>query len=214
MKKNRGLSKLAAMLGVVAMLVVTAAIAQEQQSTSQQASGTTGQSAQKASAGTSQDRDRGTTIVGATATDVFHPIRASKLIGMDVKNSSGEDLGEVEDVVMDTHGNVRCLALSFGGFLDIGDKLIAVPWSAMAIKSDREDRSDQHLVLNVDKNVLEKAPGFDEDNWPSATTSSFWMAVDKHYGTERRAYRGETGQQPQGQNKDTASTSSSGAQDR
>ena len=71
-----------------------------------------------------------------------------------------------------------------------------------------------------EKNVLEKAPGFDKDNWPSVTTNSFWMAVDKHYGTERRAYRGEAGTQQshdgnlQSRDKDTPSSSSTEKEDR
>lgn len=137
----------------------------------------------------------GVTVTG-TAAETFHPIRASKLVGMEVQNREGEKLGKVDDVVLDAQGHVRYVALSYGGFLGIGDKLFAVPWSAMTLKADQERVfTDHYLVVNVDKDVLKNAPGFDKDKWPDTASSSFWIAVDKHYGTERRAFRGETDRQ-------------------
>ena len=155
MKVTRSLAEVAATLTIVAVLVASVATAQEQRSTGQQATG----ESQRTQDSARQDQETGPLVVRAIATEAFHPIRASKLIGMDVQNTNGDDLGEVEDVVLDVHGNVRYLALSFGGFLNIGDKLIAVPWSAMALKSEREDRSDQHLVLNVGKERAGKGAG-------------------------------------------------------
>jgi hypothetical protein len=53
--------------------------------------------------------------------------------------------------------------LSFGGFLGMGNKLFAVPWRAFELKS-YEDTIQ--IILNVDKEVLKKAEGFDKDRLP------------------------------------------------
>lgn len=92
--------------------------------------------------------------------------KVSDVNGMEVRNPVGDKLGDVHDVVIDvTDGRIRYAALSFGGFLGIGDKLFAVPWNAMQLKYD-SDAEKYFFVLDVDKEMLERAPSFDQDNWP------------------------------------------------
>jgi sporulation protein YlmC with PRC-barrel domain len=94
--------------------------------------------------------------------NTFSALSASTLIGDNVKNPEGEDLGKIEEIMIDVqNGRVAYAVLSFGGFLGIGNKLFAVPWSAMTL-----DTEDEAFVLDVDKDTLEDAPGFDKDNWP------------------------------------------------
>lgn len=109
--------------------------------------------------------------------------RVSELIGLDVRNASNDDLGEIKDVVIDAQGGcIRYVALSSGGFLGIGDKLLAVPWQTFRIQ--REGDRDMFLVLNVDKQVLESAPSFDNDNWPNFADATWTRRIDTHYGVE------------------------------
>ena len=62
-------------------------------------------------------------------------MRASKLIGSEVKNAQGENLGEIKDLVIDVnHGRVHYAILSFGGFLGMGDKLFAFPVGTCSIR--------------------------------------------------------------------------------
>lgn len=111
---------------------------------------------------------------------VDHSQRVSKMIGMDVQNMKGEDLGEIEDLVMDTQtGKIRYAAISFGGFLGVGDKLFAVPLHALKLKHEGENT---YFVLNVDKQRLNNAPGFNKDAWPDFGNSQFTSQVDKFYG--------------------------------
>src|SRR5579862_416574 len=92
----------------------------------------------------------------ATYTDVA-PAKKT-VIGSKVVNAQNEDLGQIEDVVLDVEaGRVAYAILSFGGFLGIGDKYFAVPWEAF-----RFDVTDKRATLNVDKTILENAPGFDK----------------------------------------------------
>lgn len=109
--------------------------------------------------------------------------RVSELMGLDVRNASNDDLGEIKDVVIDAQGGcIRYVALSSGGFLGIGDKLLAVPWQTFRIQ--REGDRDMFLVLNVDKQVLESAPSFDNDNWPNFADATWTRRIDSHYGVE------------------------------
>lgn len=105
-------------------------------------------------------------------------LSASTMIGDDVKNPTGEDLGKIEEIMIDVNtGRVAYAVLSFGGFLGIGDKLFAVPWGAMML-----DAEEEVFVLDVDEETLENAPGFDKDNWPKTTgDDDTWMVTVYEY---------------------------------
>ena len=105
-------------------------------------------------------------------------LAASTLAGDQVQNSAGEDLGTVDEIMIDIPaGKVAYAVLSFGGFLGMGDKLFAVPWSALRVDEDRK-----HFILDVDKKKLENAPGFDKDNWPDMADTSWGTRIFSYYG--------------------------------
>lgn len=109
--------------------------------------------------------------------------RASALIGMNVKNSQNEKLGDVKDIVFDiTDGRINYAAVSFGGFLGVGEKLFAVPFKSF--DSGKEGNS-YHLVLNLDKATLEKAPSFDKDSWPNFADPNWARDIDAAYGPKK-----------------------------
>jgi sporulation protein YlmC with PRC-barrel domain len=109
--------------------------------------------------------------------------RSSTIVGMNVKNPQGEDLGEVNELVIDLQtGRVRYAALSFGGFLGVGDKLFAVPMEALTLKQGEDDR---YFVLNVDKEKLKTAQGFNQDKWPNFANKEWAAGIDKFYGVDR-----------------------------
>jgi sporulation protein YlmC with PRC-barrel domain len=84
---------------------------------------------------------------------------AGTLTGDRVRNTAGDDLGKIEEIMIDLgSGRVAYAVLSFGGFLGIGDKLFMVPWGAMTV-----DQSAHEFVLDVSREQLEKAPGFDKN---------------------------------------------------
>lgn len=108
-------------------------------------------------------------------------VRALAIAGMAVKNPSGKDLGKVEDVVIDMEtGSVRYMAISFGGFLGFGDKLFAVPFRALNVQHDPGTKS-AHFVMDVDKEKLEKAKGFDKKNWPNFADPRFAEENDRFF---------------------------------
>jgi hypothetical protein len=100
------------------------------------------------------------------------------VIGSSVVNKQNEDLGKIEDIVLDAGaGRIAYAVLSFGGFLGMGDKYFAIPWDAF-----RFNLAEKRAVLNVDKKLLENAPGFDKDNWPNMADSVWGNSIYKHYG--------------------------------
>ena len=115
-------------------------------------------------------------------------LRVTKVRGMTVRNASGKDLGEIKDLMLDMgeHGHVRYAALSFGGFLGMGDKLFAVPWRALEFRHDA-DKNKSFVVFDVSQEKLKNAPGFDKNHWPDAADRAWMEAVDKHYGVDVRA---------------------------
>lgn len=104
-------------------------------------------------------------------------ISASTIDGDSVVNSKGEDLGHIKDLMVDpVDGKIEYAVLDFGGFLGIGDKFFAVPFANLSI-----DRENKRMILNVDKDRLKDAPGFDKDNWPDFADTTFRSTVDNHY---------------------------------
>ncbi len=85
---------------------------------------------------------------------------AETLQGDDVINLQGEKLGSIEDIMLDVRsGRVAYAVLSFGGLLGMGDKLFAIPWAALTLDADRKC-----FVLDIPKDRLQNAPGFDKDH--------------------------------------------------
>jgi sporulation protein YlmC with PRC-barrel domain len=105
-------------------------------------------------------------------------LSASSLNGDRVRNSGGEDLGTLKEIMIDLEsGRIAYGVLSVGGFLGMGDKLFAIPWSSFKV-----DEYNKELILSVDKETLKNAPGFDKDNWPDFADPSMGEQIYSHYG--------------------------------
>ncbi|TWT38034.1 PRC-barrel domain protein [Posidoniimonas corsicana] len=106
-------------------------------------------------------------------------LSAGTLIGDNVNNRAGENVGSVKEIMLDVDsGRIAYVVVSVGGFLGIGDKLFAVPWNAMEI-----DTEHHALVLDVSKEKLENAPGFDQDDWPDMADPTYGKSVHDFYQT-------------------------------
>ena len=93
-------------------------------------------------------------------------LSASTLKGDVVVNEGGEKIGKVEELMVDVEeGVVAYVVLSFGGLLGMGDKLFAIPWAAFSL-----DEENKRFILNVDKETLKRAEGFDKDHWPDLSS--------------------------------------------
>jgi sporulation protein YlmC with PRC-barrel domain len=107
-------------------------------------------------------------------------IAADTLTGDKVVNRQKEDLGTIEHLMIDVEqGRIAYAVLSFGGFLGMGEKLFAIPWSALAV-----DSVERQFILNVDKKLLERAPGFDKDHWPNMADRTWGAEISTYYGAK------------------------------
>ncbi|HVS08285.1 MAG TPA: PRC-barrel domain-containing protein [Planctomycetota bacterium] len=130
--------------------------------------------------------------------------RGDDVLGQDVVNPQGENLGGIKDLVIQPNGQIAYAVLSFGGFLGLGDKLFAIPWGCldmhhegMPATAGREGerhrdgqlaaRHEGKFVLAIDKEKLKNAPGFDDDNWPNTGNVAWCGEIEKYYAGERRA---------------------------
>ena len=105
---------------------------------------------------------------------------ASSLSGDKVRNEAGEDLGKINELMIDVPtGRVAYAVLSFGGFLGMGDKLFAVPWDVLTL-----DEDEKCFILDVEKETLENAPGFDKDNWPDMAERNWRSQIYDYYGSD------------------------------
>jgi len=108
-------------------------------------------------------------------------ISGQTLIGINVVNPSFEELGEINDVMLDpVSGNIVYAVLTFGGFMGFGEKYFAIPWEAFYL--DTED--DYKVIINIPKSKLDEAPGLDKKNLPSTGQWEFVDKIYRHYGYE------------------------------
>ena len=124
----------------------------------------------------------GARITGRRRSDDDGPgpevMAASSLEGESVINRHGETVGEIEEIMLDVaSGRIAYAVLAVGGFLGIGEKYFAVPWRALELDAQRKC-----FVLDVDKERLSDAPGFDKEHWPSTADASWAAEVDRFYG--------------------------------
>src|SRR5439155_7655634 len=104
--------------------------------------------------------------------------RASKIKSMKVKNDMNQNLGSIDDLVINLpHGKVKYLALSYGSTLGLGGKLFAVPLSAMTLT---HAQNETFLLVHVKEDALKNAPGFDKDHWPNTADANWAKDIDTY----------------------------------
>jgi len=118
-------------------------------------------------------------------------VRVSKLIGMSIQNSNNENVGQIKDVMIDpTSAHVQYVAVTYGGFLGLGDSLFAVPIQAIQVKQDPDNKERIILILDVTKEQMNGAEGFDETNWPNFSDGKFTGEIHRRYNIENRLNHG------------------------
>lgn len=93
-------------------------------------------------------------------------LTASSIIGDKVCNRLDEKLGDIKDIMIDlSDGKIEYLVIEFGGFLGIGEKYFAVPFRLFEVDADKE-----MFIIDLKRDDLERAPGFDKDHWPETNS--------------------------------------------
>lgn len=92
----------------------------------------------------------------------MNEVYASKLIGASVKNSQGDTLGKIDELVIDPHdARIKAAVVSVGGVLGIGAKSVAIPWNQLMMGSG-SDRDA--VVVAMGKEELEQAPNWQKSD--------------------------------------------------
>ena len=84
-------------------------------------------------------------------------LRTSKLVGSKVYNNANENIGSIEDIILKPDGSMDEVVLSVGGFLGMGDKYVAVPFSDLKIT---RDGSSLKIVTSGTKDSLKALPAY------------------------------------------------------
>jgi sporulation protein YlmC with PRC-barrel domain len=106
------------------------------------------------------------------------PVRASVIIGKNVANPEGDSLGTIKEIVIEPGSfRVAYVVVSFGGFFRMSGKLFAIPFGLF-----KYDINKSEYILDIPKEKLEKAPGFDPEHWPSMSSEKWHREVHQYYG--------------------------------
>lgn len=139
---------------------------------------------QRTSGNTTEPRAAGARIVGKGSETAEGPgpevMAASTLEGDRVLSTEGDEVGKVKDIMLDVQsGRIAYAVMSSGGFLGIGDKLLAIPWNALTLDTTRKC-----FLLALSSERVKNAPGFDKDHWPSMADRTWATSLHQYYGRE------------------------------
>jgi len=114
----------------------------------------------------------------STTTTIGSLLTAGMLTDRKVHNHKNEILGDVIELMLDIHtGAISYAILSIRSRFGLGEKLLAVPWKALTIDTEK-----QHLTLATEKDHLKNAPGFHKNDWPNMTNPHWTKQIHLHYG--------------------------------
>lgn len=103
-----------------------------------------------------------------------------EVIGVEVKNNADEHLGKIKEIMLDKiSGQTAYVVLDSGSFLGLGGKYFALPWSCFSY-----DAIESCFRVDIDKERLKNAPGFDKDHWPDMADRDWGKRVFSYYGTK------------------------------
>jgi hypothetical protein len=95
--------------------------------------------------------------------------RSSKLVGATVYGPESDKIGDINDLLVDTSGNIKAAVIGVGGFIGVGEKDVAVPFDALTITRKADSAAIDKITLSYSKDELKNAPKF---TWYKANDSS------------------------------------------
>jgi hypothetical protein len=105
-------------------------------------------------------------------------LTATSIIGDDVENMREEDLGKIDNLMVNLRtGEIEYAVVEFGSFLGMGGKLFAVPFAELKV-----DPTRKKFVLNRSKEELKNIPGFDKNHWPDTNDHRYFDDVNTYWG--------------------------------
>ena len=115
------------------------------------------------------DNSTGKNHEGPHANRPLKYLTASSILADKVYNLEEEHMGNIKDVMIDLDsGKIEYFIIELGGFLGIGEKYFALPYSFLKV-----DAKNECFILDQDLEKLKSAPGFDNDHWPVTNSHAF-----------------------------------------
>ena len=159
------------MLAVLSLMLASSVLAQQPAPPEQSKSAS--QSSQSPPTASGRKPDVLTAVPGVL-------LSTETLLGSNVKNPQGQDVGDLKQLMLDPHaGRVMYAVVAMGGFLGMGEKTVIVPWNALEVARDGKS-----LVLNVSPQMLQPASAYEKGKEPvpaSESRGGGW-GVDTPYG--------------------------------
>lgn len=109
-------------------------------------------------------------------TDRFGTLRATELTGIDVRDSSGESVGEIEDVLFGSEGQPGYAIVTYGGFLGLGEEQVALPMDQLKIAPDQSV-----VYASLTKAQIEDAPTFERGQFDWVQDSTWRDSNDSYF---------------------------------
>jgi sporulation protein YlmC with PRC-barrel domain len=136
-----------------------------------------------AESGYSNSNSHSNSMSNSQSSGQFHAFNANDLIGKTVKDSKGNELAKVEDLVIGSDGRTDFVVLSRGGTLGVGTKYIPIPFQTFMSDSTNMAKinTDSDLVSNLNTAKLDEAPSFKDKNYDLSTRDS-QMRICRYYG--------------------------------
>lgn len=123
------------------------------------------------------DNRTGINHEGADANRPVRRLTATSIIGDSVENTDGENMGKIDNLMINLNsGKVEYAVIEFGGLLGVGKKLFAIPFDELKLDAEKEI-----FILNRDKKYLTESPGFDPSHWPKTNDHSYFDSVNDYY---------------------------------
>ena len=123
------------------------------------------------------DNRTGINHEGADANRPVERLTATSIIGDSVENRKGDDLGKIEELMVNLEsGKVEYAVVQSGGVLGVGKKLFAIPFEQLQINEDKEI-----FILDRDKDYVKNSPGFDPSHWPGTNDHDYFNNVNSYF---------------------------------
>jgi sporulation protein YlmC with PRC-barrel domain len=124
------------------------------------------------------DNRTGANQEGPNANRPVERLTATSIIGDKVENIEGDDLGRVDNLMINVYsGRIEYVVLEYGSFLGLGGKLFAIPFTEFKL-----DPARRAFVLDRSEEYLKNSPGFDKDHWPDTNAHTYYGDVDSYWG--------------------------------
>jgi sporulation protein YlmC with PRC-barrel domain len=116
------------------------------------------------------DNRTGRNLEGPDANRPLERLTATSIIGDKVENEQGEDLGTIDNLMVNVRtARVEYAVVEYGSFLGIGGKLFAIPFEELRVAPER-----RVFIVNRDKDYLRMSPGFDKNHTYYGDVDSYW----------------------------------------